>query len=144
VTRLHRFPETLALLSLGPGSDVPAWAQSSSVLSITATATETAVLTAGRDVPRKVPGVRGLAAFVTAPEPATGESADPTGPGLLVDLLAPLAEAGISAQVTTTSTAVWVLVPVGAADRAEELWTARGHAVAPAPTDPPEPSRSNR
>jgi len=150
VTLLHRFPETLALLSLGPGSDVPAWAQSSSVLSITATATETSVLTAGRDVPRKVPGVRGLVAFVTADgpadpaNPAAGDGADPGRPGLLVELLAPLAEAGISAQVTTTSTACWVLVGTGAADRAAELWAERGHVVEPAPTDPPAHHDSRR
>jgi hypothetical protein len=37
--RLSRYPETLAVLKLGPGAEVPAWAESSSIFSVTATAT---------------------------------------------------------------------------------------------------------
>jgi len=133
MTLLHQFPEKLAVLSLGAGSDVPSWAESSSILSVTATATETAVLTAGRNVPSKVPGVRGLVAFVTA------DPGDASTAGLLVDLLAPLAEADVAVQVTTTSTVVWVLVDNADVDRAVEAWTARGHTVEPAPTEHPTP-----
>ena len=50
---LLRYPEHLAVVRLGPGTDVPAWATSATVYSITATATETSIVCARRAVPRK-------------------------------------------------------------------------------------------
>ncbi len=124
---LHQFPEKLAVLRLAAGADVPTWAESSSIFSITATATETSVLCAGRSVPTKVPGDRGLTGFALA---GAGSSTDA---GVLASLLAPLAEEQVPVQVLTTTTTVWVLVPATAADRAAEAWRRQGHTVAPAP-----------
>ena len=48
--KLSRYPETLAVVRLGPGTEVPKWAESSSLFSITATATETSIVCAARTV----------------------------------------------------------------------------------------------
>ena len=39
MSTLHQFPEKLAVLKLAAGADVPAWAESSSLFSITASST---------------------------------------------------------------------------------------------------------
>jgi hypothetical protein len=122
---LHQYPEKIAVLRLAAGADIPEWAESSSIFSITATATETSVVCAGRSVPTKVPGDRGLTAFTLA-------GATPSA-GVLVELLTPLADDEITAHTITTPTTVWVLVPAEKAERAAEAWRRRGHDVAPAP-----------
>ncbi|WP_148614929.1 ACT domain-containing protein [Nocardioides rubriscoriae] len=127
MSTIHQFPEKLAVLKLAAGADVPEWAESSSLFSITASSTETSLVCAGRSVPTKVPGDRGLTGFTLA-DPATSGTA-----GVLVDLLTPLAEDGVSIHVLTTFTNVWVLVPATEVERATEAWRRRGHAVEPAP-----------
>ncbi|WP_170219322.1 ACT domain-containing protein [Nocardioides litoris] len=127
MSTLHTYPEKIAVLRLAPGADVPEWAESSSLFSITATATETSVVCAGRSVPTKVPGDRGLTGFALADEAPSA--------GVLVELLTPLAEEGLSVHTVTTTTTVWVLVPATDAERAAEAWRRRGHTVAPAPVD---------
>ncbi|MEO9325069.1 ACT domain-containing protein [Nocardioides sp. C4-1] len=132
MSTLHQFPEKIAVLRLAAGAEVPEWAESSSLFAISASATETSVLCAGRSVPTKVPGDRGLTAFSLADDGATAASSTA---GVLVDLLGPLAEAEVSVHVHTTSSTVWVLVPAADAERAAEEWRRRGHTVVPAPTD---------
>lgn len=129
---LHRFPEKLAVLRLAAGADVPTWAESSSLFSITASATETSLVCAGRSVPTKIHGDRGLVGFsVIGPDtPQSGTA------GVLVELLAPLAEDGVTVHAITTTSTVWVLVPAAEADRAAEAWRRRGHAVDDAPLEP--------
>jgi hypothetical protein len=123
---LFRYPETLAVVRLGPGSEIPAWAESSSVFSITATATETSVVCASRNVPSKSRHQRPFTAFrVEGP-------LDLTEPGILAGLLTPLAEDGIPVFVQSTFDTDWILVPAGQADRAEEAWRRSGHETAPA------------
>ncbi len=124
---IHQFPEKLAVLRLAAGADVPEWAESSSLFSITASSTETSLVCAGRSVPTKVPGDRGLTGFTLA-DPATSGTA-----GVLVDLLTPLAEDGVTVHVITTFSTVWVLVPATEVERATEAWRRRGHSVEPAP-----------
>ena len=51
---LEQFPEKLAVVEAPPGAEIPIWAESSSLFSITATALETSVVCAGRSVPTKV------------------------------------------------------------------------------------------
>ncbi|MCY7396478.1 MAG: ACT domain-containing protein [Nocardioides sp.] len=120
---LQQFPEKLAVVRLPPGAEIPAWAESSSLFSITATATETSLVCAGRDVPTKVVALRGLTAFAVQ------------GPlelalvGVLADLLAPLAELGISVHALSTYETAWVLVAGAEAERAADAWRARGHVV---------------
>jgi hypothetical protein len=134
---LHRYPETLAVLRLGPGAEVPAWAESSSIFSITATSTETSIVCAARNVPPKARHQKPFTAFeVQGP-------LDFALTGVLAELLGPLAEAGISVFTQSTFDTDWILVPTAEADRAAAVWLERGHTVADAvPAPPPKRSRS--
>ena len=130
---LSRYPETLAVVQLGPGAEVPSWAESSSVFSVTATATETSIVCASRGVPAKARHHKPYTAFVVEPEPGSADFDLSSGvTGVLVALLAPLAEAGVSVFVLSTFGTDWILVPKNDADRAEEAWRRSGHEIAPA------------
>ena len=133
---IQQFPEKLAVVKLPPGAEIPTWAESSSLFSITATATETSVVCAGRSIPTKVTGVKGLTGFALQGE------LDPTQAGVLVELLAPLAEEEISVFTISTHDTNWILVPVTDGDRAAEAWRRRGHTVAAAV--PVKPPRKNK
>jgi hypothetical protein len=133
---LEQFPEKLAVVKLPPGAEIPAWAESSSLFSITATATETSVVCAGRSVPTKVVAVRGLTAFALQGSVGNGAA------GVLVDLLEPLAEAQISVFTISTFETNWILVPVTEAESAAEAWQGRGHTVVLAV--PVKPARKAR
>jgi uncharacterized protein len=123
---LQQYPETLAVVRLGVGADVPAWAESSSLFSVTVTATETSVVCAARSVPKKARHERGFVAFeVQGP-------LDFALTGVLVALLTPLAEEGISVFTQSTFDTDWILVPQNDAERAAEAWRRRGHTVVPA------------
>lgn len=124
---LHVYPEKLAIVRLGPGAEVPSWAEASSILSVTATASETSVICAGRDVPRKVPAHRGYTAFVVA------GVLDPAEVGVLHALLGPLVTEGIGVMTVSTHDTDWLLVPAQQAERAAEAWRRSGHTVTPAP-----------
>ena len=131
--KLSRYPETLAVVKLGPGAEIPLWAESSSIFSITATATETSVVCAARNVPKKSVHQRPFTAFeVEGP-------LDFALTGVLAGLLAPLAAAEISVFTLSTFDTDWILVPGGSADRAEEEWRRAGHEVTPA-----VPAKSSR
>ena len=124
--KLNQFPETLAVVRLGPGAEVPKWAESSSIFSVTATATETSVVCAARSVPTKAVAQRPFTAFeVEGP-------LDLALTGILSALLAPLAEDGISVFTVSTFDTDWILVGTDAADRAEEAWRRSGHSVSAA------------
>jgi len=124
--KLARYPETLAVVRLGPGAEVPAWAESSSIFSVTATAAETSVVCAARSVPKKSVHQRPFTAFeVEGP-------LDFALTGVLAELLAPLAAAEISVFTLSTYDTDWILVPGDDADRAEEEWRRSGHEVTPA------------
>jgi hypothetical protein len=124
--KLSRYPETLAVVRLPPGADVPEWAESASIFSITATATETSVVCAARSVPRKSRHQRPFTAFeVEGP-------LDFALTGVLSTLLQPLADAEISVFTLSTFDTDWILVPGDDADRAEEEWRRSGHTVEPA------------
>jgi hypothetical protein len=121
--KLNRYPETLAVVRLGAGTEVPAWAESSSVFSVTATATETSVVCAARSVPAKSVHQKPFTAF------AVEGPLDFALTGVLVELLTPLAEAEISVFTLSTYDTDWILVPVADADRAAGEWQQRGHDV---------------
>ena len=129
--KLARYPETLAVVRLGPGAEVPSWAESSSLFSITVTATETSIVCAARSVPKKSVHQRPFTAFeVEGP-------LDFALTGVLSELLAPLAAAEISVFTLSTFDTDWILVPAGDADRAAEEWRRTGHegtAAVPAKT----------
>jgi len=130
---LARYPETLAVVQLGPGAELPEWAESSSILSVTATATETSIICAARSVPSKAKHHKPYTAFAVQPEPGSADFDLSSGAtGVLVALLAPLAEAGVSVFALSTFGTDWILVPKNDADKAEDAWRRSGHAVAPA------------
>jgi hypothetical protein len=124
---LHQYPEKMVVAGLPPGAEVPAWAESASLFSISATATETTIVCAGRSVPKKVKKEGPFTAF------AVKGPLDFALTGVLHALLEPLAEAGISLFTIATYSTDWILVPIGAADAAAEAWRRRGHTVTPAP-----------
>ncbi|WP_183407119.1 ACT domain-containing protein [Nocardioides marmorisolisilvae] len=124
---LNQYPEKLIVAQLGPGADVPAWAESSSVFAVIATATETTVVCAGRSVPAKVVKQGPFTAFAVA------DTLDFALTGVLHGLLDPIAEAGISIFSLSTYPTDWILVPTEKADEAAEAWRRRGHTVVPAP-----------
>ncbi|MFC7501697.1 ACT domain-containing protein [Nocardioides sp. CPCC 206347] len=121
---ISRFPETLAVVRLAAGAEIPEWAESSSIFSITATATETSLVCAGRSVPKKARHEKPFTAF------SVNGPLDFGLAGVLVALLTPLAEDGISVFTISTFDTDWILVPASQANRAEEAWRRSGHTVA--------------
>jgi hypothetical protein len=121
---LEQFPEKLAVVRLGPGAEVPSWAESSSLFSVTATALETSVVCAMRSVPKKAKQAGPFIAF------AVKGPLDFALTGVLSTLLLPLAAAEISVFTISTFDTDWVLVPINDADRAAEEWRRSGHEVA--------------
>jgi hypothetical protein len=131
---LHQYPERLKVVALPPGAEVPAWAESSSLFSITATATETTLVCAGRSVPKKARQEGPFTAF------AVEGPLDFALTGVLHALLEPLAESGISVFTIATYPTDWLLVPTEHAEAAAEAWRRRGHTVVPAPVATPRKS----
>ena len=129
---IEQFPEALAVVRLAPGAEIPTWAESSSIFSITATSTETSLVCAARGVPTKSVHHGPLTGF------AVKGPLDLALVGVLHDLLGPLVEEQISVFTLATYDTDWILVAKDDADRAAEAWRRRGHTVAPAP-----PSRKN-
>ena len=130
---LEQFPETLAVVRLAPGAEIPTWAESSSILSITATSTETSLICASRGVPKKSVHHGPLTGF------AVSGPLDLALVGVLHGLLGAMVEEEISVVTLSTYDTDWILVPRGDADRAAEAWRRQGHAVAPA--TPASPAR---
>lgn len=124
--QLEQFPETLAVVRLAPGAEIPLWAESSSIFSITATATETSLVCAARGVPAKSAHHGPLTGF------AVKGPLDLALVGVLHGLLAPLVEEQISVFTLSTYDTDWILVAQGDADRAAEAWRRQGHEVVPA------------
>lgn len=141
VTRtLLSYPEKLAVVRFGPGTDVPAWAESSSVFSVTATAVETSVVCAARSVPSKARSTGPYTAFVVQGQ------LDPTEVGVLHSLLGPLVEVRVPVMTLSTFDTDWILVPTDQATAAAQAWQDAGHTVLPAPaiSSAPEPSPEPR
>ena len=133
---LEQFPEKLAVVRLGTGAEVPSWAESSSLFSVTATALETSVVCAMRSVPRKAKQAGPFIAF------AVQGPLDFALTGVLSTLLLPLAAAEISVFTISTFDTDWVLVPINDAERAAEEWRRSGHDVALAvPVKQPKPQQ---
>jgi hypothetical protein len=121
--RLEQFPEKIAVVQLGPGAEVPDWAESSSLFSITATALETSLVCAARSVPRKAKQAGPFTAF------ALQGPLDFSMVGVLASLLRPIADAEISVLTISTFDTDWILVPVNDAAQAAQTWRSAGHEV---------------
>ena len=120
---LVRYDDALAVVRLGPGADVPAWATASTLFSVTATRTETSIVCHASTVPAKARREGPFVAFEVA------GPLDFALTGVLSSLLVPLAEAEVSVFALATYDTDWILVKADAADRAVEAWTAAGHTV---------------
>jgi len=122
---LTRHRDALAVVRLGRGAKVPAWASASTLFSVTATADETSIVCHASSVPAKARKQGPFVAF------------EVTGPldfklvGVLHTLLGPLVDAGISVFTISTFDTDWILVQGGKADAAEAAWTGAGHTVHP-------------
>ena len=123
---LLRHAEPLAVVRLGPGADVPAWATAATLFSVTATANETSLVCGAAGVPRKAPSEGPYLAFSVA------GTLDHALVGVLSGLLAPLADAAVPVFTLATFDTDWVLVPADRADLAEQTWQEAGYAVLPA------------
>ena len=123
---LQQFPEKLVVARLAPGAEVPDWAESSSVFSVTATATETSIVCAGRSVPKKVPQAGPFTAF------AVEGTLDLTATGILAGLLAPRAEGAVPVFCVSSTHTAGVRGPLARAAAAPDAWRRQGHTVAPA------------
>ena len=117
---LLRYDEPLTVVRLGPGADIPAWASSGTLFSVTATAIETSLVCGAAGVPRKARQHGPLTAFAVEGPLDLGLT------GVLHGLLAPLAEAEVPVLTLATFDTDWILVAAGHADRAAEAWRRRG------------------
>ena len=133
---LEQFQEKLAVVRLGPGAEVPDWAESSSLFSVTATAQETSVVCAVRSVPKRAKQAGPFIAF------AVKGPLDLALTGVLATLLIPLAAAEISVFTVSTFDTDWVLVPINDAERAAEEWRRSGHEVVIAVPAKPQERKS--
>lgn len=132
---LLRHDEPLSVVRLGAGAELPAWATSGTLLSVTATADETSVVCAHAVVPRKARHEGPFTAF------SVEGTLDFALTGVLHALLAAPAEQEVPVFTLSTFDTDWVLVPAGEADRAAEAWRRQGYDVRPADratTPPPE------
>jgi hypothetical protein len=125
---LTRHRDALAVVRLGRGAKVPAWAAASTLFSVTATDTETSIVCHASTVPAKAKRLGPFVAFeVDGP-------LDISKTGVLHALLTPLADDAVSVFTISTYDTDWILVRAGQADQAEAAWTSAGHTVhAPAP-----------
>ncbi|MFP5253084.1 MAG: ACT domain-containing protein [Actinomycetes bacterium] len=120
---LLRHPDALAVVRLGPGTEVPGWATSATLFSVTATATETSLVCHASSIPTKARKQGPFVAYEVA------GPLDFALTGVLVSLLVPLAEAEVSVFTISTFDTDWLLVPAASVDRAEDAWTRTGHTV---------------
>jgi hypothetical protein len=120
---LLQHDEQLAVVRLGAGADIPAWAASGTLLSVTATAAETSIVAAAQVVPKKARQEGPFTAFsVEGP-------LDFALTGVLHELLGPLAEEQISVFTVSTFDTDWILVPASSALAAADAWRRSGHTV---------------
>lgn len=115
--------ETLAVCRLAPEAPLPPWATVEGFLSVTRTAEELSVVTAESQVPPHVECERSLRALK-----AEG-SFDFSQVGILVAILNPLAEAGISIFAVSTYDTDYVLVREPELAPALAVLRAAGHSI---------------
>ena len=127
---LIRHADQLAVVRLPAGADLPAWAQASTLFSITATAAETSLVCHASSVPPKATFEGPFVAYEVA------GPLDFALTGILHGLLGPLAEAEVSVFTISTFDTDWVLVPHNRVAVADAAWTAAGYAIQVPPEEP--------
>lgn len=120
---IRQHDEPLLVVRLGVGAEVPSWATSGTLYSVTATASETSLVCGARGVPRKVRQQGPFLAF------SVEGTLDFALTGVLSALLAPLAEAAIPVFALSTFDTDWLLVPADRAPAAAEAWRRSGRVV---------------
>jgi len=120
---LLQHDEPLVVVRLGVGAEIPSWATSGTVYSVTATAVETSLVCGARGVPRKVRQQGPFVAF------SVEGVLDFALTGVLAGLLVPLAEAAIPVFALSTFDTDWLLVPADRAPAAAEAWRRSGTEV---------------
>ncbi|HVF92420.1 MAG TPA: ACT domain-containing protein [Blastocatellia bacterium] len=116
-------PESFAVSRLGAGAPVPAWASGGSLVSITRTRDELSIVSDESLVPEGVTGEPGWRCLkVEGP-------LDFSLVGILVSILTPLAEAGISIFTVSTYDTDYVLVKSGDLDKAVTALERSGHRI---------------
>jgi uncharacterized protein len=135
VESLLQHDEPLVVVRLGVGADIPDWASSGTLFSVTATAAETSLVCGARGVPRKVRQQGPFIAF------SVEGTLDFSLTGVLAGLLAPLAGAAIPVFALSTFDTDWLLVPADRAPAAAEAWRRSGRVVRDAHAPGSSPSQ---
>ncbi len=122
--QLSWLPQELAICQLPPDAPIPEWAQSSAFVSITRTPAELSIVCECPSLPDSIPG-----AIRDAPWKALRIE----GPldlnliGIALQILEPLAAAGISVFVISTFDTDYILVRCQYVTRATDVLTGAGH-----------------
>ena len=120
---LALLPDRLAVCRLPPADEVPSWAWTGPLASVTRTAEELSVVCAESAVPDDVQAERGWRAMRVA------------GPldfdltGVVSSLTAPLADAGVPVFVLSTFDTDWLLVRHANVDEAVHALVHAGHVI---------------
>lgn len=120
---LTLLPDTLAICRLPAGSQLPDWAASASLSSVTWTPEETSVVCPAAAIPPDVQTESGWRAFVVAGPLDFGLT------GILLSIARPLAGSGISIFALSTYNTDYILVKESALDAAVAALTGSGHSV---------------
>lgn len=120
---LLRYAEPLVLVQLPAGADVPDWVDGRTLVSVTATPTQTSVLCSALNAPGDLPQIGPFVAF------EIDQDLDPSHSGLIAELSQPLADAGISLLPVAVYLRGWILVQSADARRAMGLWRDAGFEV---------------
>jgi hypothetical protein len=117
--------QALAMVRLPAGSPPPDWATGPPITCITVTPEETSVICPTAALPDDLPGpVEGPMVGARITEPVEFSQV-----GVMVSLLRPLADAGITVLTVSTYDTDWVLVPSDQAAAAAAVWRHAGHEV---------------
>lgn len=120
---LEVLPGRFAVVRLAASSDVPRWATSGPLVSISRTDAELSIVCAESDVPEGAKAERGFACLrVQGPLPFDAV-------GVLASIVGPLAEASISILSVSTYDTDYALVKASELDRARRVLAGAGHRI---------------
>jgi hypothetical protein len=122
--RLEIVEGRYAVVRLGPGDPVPAWAGGGPFVSVTRTDAELSIVCLETAVPRGQPGERGWRGLRVVGPLGFGMT------GILASLATPLASSGVSIFVVSTYDTDYVMVQERDLERAKDALARAGHTVA--------------